>query len=380
MSKPRLIDSDYCRAANTLGCEPAMIAAVAEQESLGAGFDTQDRPTILFERHIFHRLTGGKYDKSNPNISNPNPGGYGSSASQYIRFSAAFALNPDAAMKATSWGKFQILGQNYKVCGFANVGDFVTAMKESEAKQLDAFCAFVLGNGLDDALTNRDATAFANGYNGHGYRKNHYDTKISAGYKRWSKHDFNCSQVAENPSTVEDPAGSISSPPSEPASNPVESPGPGADASQPDGDAAASGSGDPPPADPSPNDTPTSTQVNIMQPYEGLGFWSVIKGDIAKLTGGNITLQTLSAYRDQIQDLGIPSKILLVLAGAGLVASAVYLLFRLVHYLVWVFKEHQRIAAELAVNKDPKTPNLQWTNIKPGDVPAAEIPAVEAGK
>ncbi len=196
MSKPRLANSDYCRAADHLGCEVASIKAVAEQESLGAGFDAQDRPVILFERHLFHKFTKGVYDKSHPNISTATPGGYGSSASQYGRFSEAFALNPQAAMKATSWGKFQILGMNYAICGYSTVDAFVDAMKESEAKQLDAFCAFVLYNGLDIALTDRDWAAFADGFNGHGFRKNHYDTKIAAGYTRFSKENIDCGKIS----------------------------------------------------------------------------------------------------------------------------------------------------------------------------------------
>lgn len=206
MSKPRLSNTDYCSAAIQLGCEVAAIKAVAEQESLGAGFDAQDRPVILFERHIFHKLTDGVYDRSHPNISNANQGGYGRSREQYGRFSEAFALNPIAAMKSASWGKFQILGRNFKVCGFSNVNAFVDAMKESEGRQLNAFCAFVIGNGLDDELTSHNWAGFANGYNGHAYKKNHYDTKIAAGYARFSKEHINCGQISataptENPTT-----------------------------------------------------------------------------------------------------------------------------------------------------------------------------------
>lgn len=208
MSKDRLTDQDYCRATAQLKCEVASIKAVAEQESLGAGFDSQDRPVILFERHLFHHLTGGIYDAAHPNISNRTPGSYGSSASQYGRFSEAFGLDPTAAMQSASWGKFQILGNNFAICGYASVNDFVDAMKESEGKQLDAFCVFVLHNNLARFLISHNWAAFADGYNGYGYRKNHYDTKIGAGYVRFSKEHVDCSQIST--ATATEPAADAS--------------------------------------------------------------------------------------------------------------------------------------------------------------------------
>lgn len=173
-----------------------MIKAVAEQESLGAGFDSQNRPKILFERHIFHKLTHGKFDAWYPNISNAAAGGYGSSASQYSRFTQAFGLSASAAMMSASWGKFQILGTNFAICGFANVNAFVDAMKAGEPEQLDAFCEFVLSNHLDDELRRKDAAGFARGYNGPGYKKNNYDTLIMQRYRKFAKENIDCSDTS----------------------------------------------------------------------------------------------------------------------------------------------------------------------------------------
>ncbi len=61
MPKQRLSNDDYCRAADKLQCEVASIKAVASVESRGNGFDMQDRPKILFERHKFAKYTNGKY-------------------------------------------------------------------------------------------------------------------------------------------------------------------------------------------------------------------------------------------------------------------------------------------------------------------------------
>src|SRR5208282_780079 len=59
---PRLTDQDFQTAANEYGIEVAVIHAVAKVESGGrTGFDSQGRPKILFEAHIFHKFTKGKY-------------------------------------------------------------------------------------------------------------------------------------------------------------------------------------------------------------------------------------------------------------------------------------------------------------------------------
>src|SRR5687767_4373955 len=100
-----LSDADIATAAAELGVEPALIAAVAEVESAGAGFLRDKRPKILFEAHIFSRRTGHRYDGSHPNISSPtwNRALYGASgAHQYERLHEAIALDRKAALESAS--------------------------------------------------------------------------------------------------------------------------------------------------------------------------------------------------------------------------------------------------------------------------------------
>lgn len=191
MAKPQITDDDYTRAAKLLGVEPAVIKAVAEVESAGKAFYPDGFPTILFERHIFSRLTGGKYDQTHPLISNPKPGGYGKSgANQRRKFSMAFNLDPDAAMKSCSWGRFQIMGFNHKLAGFRTVGDFVDAMKSGEPAQLAAFVRFILSSPtLVSALRAKNWAAFAREYNGPAYKKNRYDEKLADAYRRYAPGD-----------------------------------------------------------------------------------------------------------------------------------------------------------------------------------------------
>ncbi|HKY27503.1 MAG TPA: N-acetylmuramidase family protein [Pyrinomonadaceae bacterium] len=183
-----LNEDDYKQAAEQLNCEIAAIKAVAEVESRGAGFLPDGRPKILFERHKFHAFTGGKFDASHPDISNKKAGGYGmGGAHQWDRFNEAFALNPNAAIKACSWGKFQVMGFNFNICGFENLDDFRAAMSKSEGEHLKAFCCFIDSTNLAGALRNKKWAKLAEGYNGADYRINKYDTKLAAAYKKYSK-------------------------------------------------------------------------------------------------------------------------------------------------------------------------------------------------
>jgi peptidoglycan hydrolase-like protein with peptidoglycan-binding domain len=182
-----LAEDDYTQAAALIRCDVAAIKAVAEVESRGAGFLPDGRPKILFERHKFHAFTGGKYDATHPDISNKSPGGYGAGGThQWDRFDEAAALDETAAIKSCSWGKFQAMGFNFKVCGFANVDDFHAAMMKSEGEHLKAFCNFIAGNNLDGALRNHQWAKVAEGYNGANYKINQYDTKLAAAYKKYS--------------------------------------------------------------------------------------------------------------------------------------------------------------------------------------------------
>jgi murein DD-endopeptidase MepM/ murein hydrolase activator NlpD len=187
----KLASSDFVAAANSLGCETAAVRAVAEVESGGrTGFDAQKRPKILFEIHLFRENTKHKYDVSHPHLSAPykSPRRRASyKKDQWVVIREAFALDPDAAVKSASWGMFQVLGSNYKLCGWSNVRQFVYDMFESEAQHLRAFLGFCRGNNLTRHLKTRNWAAFARGYNGPDYASNAYHTKMANAYARYKR-------------------------------------------------------------------------------------------------------------------------------------------------------------------------------------------------
>lgn len=179
-----LTDADIAASAAQLGIEAAVVRAVDEVESRGHGFLPDKRPTILFERHVFSRRTGHRYDIGHPGISNPSPGGYGEGgAHQYDRLAEAIGLDRQAALRSASWGKFQVMGFNAEDCGWPDVGAFVASMLESEAEHLKAFIAYCQANDLVRFLAVHDWRSFTRGYNGPG-NVDAYAQKLAEAYRR----------------------------------------------------------------------------------------------------------------------------------------------------------------------------------------------------
>jgi hypothetical protein len=181
-----LTRAHFEEVAARLECEWEALAAVAEVESGRLGGFTEDgRPVILFERHLFSRKTHSAYDGSNPRVSNRTPGGYPSSqADRWAQLEEAYALDPEAALQSASYGRFQVLGQNFTNLGMANAHEYVAKLARSEKDQLDAFEGFITANGLKDELQRKDWAGFASRYNGPGYAANQYDTKMANAYTR----------------------------------------------------------------------------------------------------------------------------------------------------------------------------------------------------
>lgn len=190
-----LTEQDFQVAAEFLGVEVAAIKAVAEVESLGNGFLPDGRTKILFERHKFYKYYAATMGKTaanklmqiNPNICHSKAGGYKGNEAEYPRFNAAVTYDETAAMLSASYGRFQIMGFNYRACGFDSVQAYVAAQAINEGAHLMAFCHFIKANeSIHKALKAKRWSAFAAGYNGQNYKINHYDTKMAQAYARHS--------------------------------------------------------------------------------------------------------------------------------------------------------------------------------------------------
>jgi hypothetical protein len=191
VDKGPLKQTDYADAARALGCEPEAVMAVVAVESGKSGFGADGRPLILFEPHIFSRLTKRAYDASNPKVSyvNWDKSKYpGTQSGRWAQLTEAASLDLENAVASASWGRFQIMGFNYPRCGFASAKELVAFLSQSEANQLEVFVRFVTNAGIADELARQDWAGFALIYNGKAYAENKYDTRLADAYAKYKKN------------------------------------------------------------------------------------------------------------------------------------------------------------------------------------------------
>lgn len=206
-----LSDQDFVAAAQRLGCSVAQIRAVDEVESGGGWFtdvrssildldgpggfiDGPNLPKILFEAHVFDRETQGRFRSQYPNLSSArwNRALYVGGQGEWSRLYSAMKLDEVAALRSASVGRYQIMGFNHKLAGYATVESYWDDMKKSEELHLEAFVDFVINSHLSDELrlisNYHDACIpFAKGYNGSGYAANNYHVKLAKAHKKWSE-------------------------------------------------------------------------------------------------------------------------------------------------------------------------------------------------
>lgn len=177
--------------AAEVGIETAALRAVIAVESSGSGFDSTGRPKVLFEPHIFYRQLEGEnrqraVDQGLAYLKwgeKPYPKG---SDAQYDRINRAMEIDQSAALKSASWGLGQIMGFNHRTVGYGDVETMVLACLDSEANHVRMMLNFIQNSGLIDELRRKDWSGFARGYNGPGYAKNAYDTKLAQAYARFN--------------------------------------------------------------------------------------------------------------------------------------------------------------------------------------------------
>ena len=190
----KITEDDYRRAANTLNVEVAAIKAVKDVETGGrGGFFALDKPAILFEGHIFWKQLRNQgidphaFVKGNEDIlyEKWTKKYYKGGLEEYKRLERARAIHSSAADSSASWGLFQIMGFNYKVCGCNSIAEFVEKMSKDEGSQLDLFVGLLRQNGWDKYLRTLDWKGFAMHYNGPAYAQNKYDEKLYRAYMKY---------------------------------------------------------------------------------------------------------------------------------------------------------------------------------------------------
>ena len=194
-----LSEKDFVDFAKAFELEIPIVKAVQEVESSGSGFLADNRPTILFEGHIFWReLKKRGFDPEtmrtgNENVLFPrfNRAFYEGNEKEYIRLEKARNIGKspkilEAALASCSWGMFQIMGFNYHLVDAFDVVDYVTKAKRSEAEHLQAFGEFIKSTKLLKPLREKRWADFARGYNGQNFAVNQYDKRLEAAYLKHS--------------------------------------------------------------------------------------------------------------------------------------------------------------------------------------------------
>lgn len=190
----KLTNQDVISVAKALNVEVATIKAVYEVESRGSGFLSDLRPKILFEGHVFWRqlktleIDPYKFVTGNEDIlySKWTRVYYEGGVKEYDRLNRAKEIHESAALAAASWGTFQIMGFNYKYCGFSTVKSYARAQYISEGEHLKAFGNFIQAVSLVKHLKSKNWAGFAREYNGAGYKANKYDEKLAAAYSKYA--------------------------------------------------------------------------------------------------------------------------------------------------------------------------------------------------
>jgi len=187
---PALNVGDKIAAAEKLGVSIGHINMLLKVESGGRSFDNRGRPVILFEPHIFHRRTKGKWSPSSFSYSKWGARPYPKSFDgRWEQMGQAAQRDRVAALESASWGLFQVMGFHWHSLGYESVHAFAVAMATGEPAQLDAMVRFIIQNGLAPALRQcragdpNSCRAFARGYNGAGFEKNRYHIKMAEALK-----------------------------------------------------------------------------------------------------------------------------------------------------------------------------------------------------
>jgi len=185
----KVTDADLFKAAADLEVDVALVRAFAEVESGGAGF-VKGRLKIAYEGHIFRALTKSKYDRDYPELSclyRDQRCHYHDSRQEeaWKALKDAGTLDPIVALQSCSWGRWQIMGFNYELCGYNDVVQFVKAMNEGENRQLDALVAFCRNTkGLLKAMQDKNFEEMAILYNGPD-KAQEYAPKLKNAYNKY---------------------------------------------------------------------------------------------------------------------------------------------------------------------------------------------------
>lgn len=202
-------NEDYGRLGKILRVGEDEMRAVVEIETSGGGMDSQGRLKMLYEPHIAYRLTRDQTQRDlvAAGLAYPKQGQQPYPKDSYPRLTKAIGImGEEMALRCASWGLGQIMGGNFAAAGYPSAVEMVQDFQRDEDNQLEAMVRFILANHLDDELRAHNWAAFARGYNGPGYAKHGYHTKLAAAFAKWQKRPDEPQTGSQDTSDLQPPA------------------------------------------------------------------------------------------------------------------------------------------------------------------------------
>lgn len=194
----RIDDVDIPRLASRIGVGEDLMHGFMDTESLGSGFYPDGSVKRLFEPHVFYRQlpAGPTRDKAvKLGLAYPKWGMKPYPKDSTARILQAADIDQEAAYRATSWGGFQVLGENFRMAGYASATEMVEDMMDDEETHLNAAVNFIIAAGIDDDMRRVEAikgrilpehcVPIVRVYNGAGYVKNNYHAKFASAVNKW---------------------------------------------------------------------------------------------------------------------------------------------------------------------------------------------------
>jgi hypothetical protein len=179
----------YLATAEDAGVPVAVLQAIWQIESRQVAL-LAGEPLKRIEAAVWKRFGGDPRDLPKP----LNPGGATPEDTRegqkrrLANFHALAAIDPIRAIVVTSHGGPQIMGFNAELAGFADELAFLQAMQMGANMQLVAMSRFIRhpkNAAMRNAMQKRDVETIAHHWNGPGFRRNDYHTKLAAGIRRF---------------------------------------------------------------------------------------------------------------------------------------------------------------------------------------------------
>lgn len=178
------LDAAYAAAAKAIGCDLAAIRAVFDVEASGRFLDEGGGPVRRFEPHHFPREHWGRLN-FNPTGQAPWRASLAlSTPRRRAMYDAAYAIDAEAAAKASSWGAPQIMGFNHAAAGYRNATSMRLAFADP-VKQIEAFANLIIEWGIDGDVRAHNWLGVAARYNGPGQAAE-YARRLESAYRKRS--------------------------------------------------------------------------------------------------------------------------------------------------------------------------------------------------